>query len=578
MSRVKVEKEGINVKGIIVLTIMLLTLCSGVAPVYADMLVVSELSHAKVLYSNRNAAYLRSIIYFKNVNTSVYEPIAEAIRRFNPIQTYFLFPNNPHPDLNRLRAYNIPPLNIVEDPIVWFNPSLQRGVDVIVYNPLPETYHQYGDMFPVFFNMSLNDEERSIKIVVEIPDSELITFGNYLVFYPPFLGLKEYPNGTDEYFFDRRLFDAVLPAIREGLLAILRSMTTGYYLGCWSSEYFRFDMWTPSVVKLGNGTVLNNVTSISVDWWKYSPWEVRKIRTYEFKEPVSAIIFMRSDGSVQITIKNGESIIIPKGRAVRGIPNPDYPTGINWSNFTRATITLANSVEFFVEDGTLWTPVRDYLIWNNETVFLRNLEDAISKLDDALTFEWLKEPLENWKESYWNETIKLNNGTKINEKLSLQIFNKTDENYSFLGEYLMDDGTLYLTSNKWLKIVNSNGTTLTFNDNTKVSIKTLEAQRNIVFENGELIEIKTHRSLYLQSEIPWPYGDPEAFISIPSNAYDVKVKGDILTFKVQKVSTYAEVHTFNDWRLPAVAWGVIIIVSIGIIAGIKILRAKSRRF
>jgi hypothetical protein len=201
--------------------------------------------------------------------------------------------------------------------LMWYNPSPLRGVDVIVYHSLPGKGEIYcGDMFPVFFNISLSDAEHEMTIYVEIPDSKLIDFGgawigceDKLMWYPPFLGLKEYANGTDEYFFDRQAFDVALPAIREGILGILKSMTTPEDIGTYGGRSFRLDMWTPSAVILSNGTVLRNITYISLDWWRYPPWDIRSIKTYKFEKPQEATIYMNNDGSVTILLGNGQSII-----------------------------------------------------------------------------------------------------------------------------------------------------------------------------------------------------------------------------------------------------------------------------
>jgi hypothetical protein len=213
---------------------------------------------------------------------------------------------------------------------------------------------------------------------------------------------------------------------------------------------------------------------------------------------------MNNDGSVTILLGNGQSIIIPKGQALVNTPNPDQPSTVNWANFTRVTITVMTSSEkypligFYVEDGKLWTSVREYLIWNNEIDFLEELEEAIEKLGTALTFEWLKTPLEQWELSYWNETIKLPNGTT---------------------------------------------------------------------------EVKMHRSLYLRSTIPWPYGDPEAFILIPSQAQDIKIRGDMIIFKVQRTLGFPVIFsTSNYWIWIIVCTGAILVG--GLI--IKIKRSKYR--
>jgi hypothetical protein len=491
---------------------LLVILCFNVIPVYSDMQVLSEFSHTQVGREAR-AAYIRTIISLKNIDPSIYKPIADAIRRFNPIQTYYIYPNNPAPYLHRLELYNItPPMAPSRSALMWYNPSPLRGVDVIVYHSLPIKGEIYcGNMFSVFFNISLSDAEHAMTIYVEIPDSKPIDFGrawigceDKLMWYPPFLGLKEYANGTDEYFFDRQAFDVALPAVREGILGILKSMTTPEDIGTYEGGSFRLDMWTPSAVILSNGTVLRNITYIAIDWWRYPPWSTQRIKTYEFKKPQEAIIYMNNDGSVTILLGNGQSIIVPKGQALVNTPNPDEPSCVNWANFTRVTITEMTSSEkypligFYVEDGMLWTSVREYLIWNNEIDFLEELEEAIEKLGTALTFEWLKTPLEQWELSYWNETIKLPNGTT---------------------------------------------------------------------------EVKMHRSLYLHSTIPWPYGDPEAFILIPSQAQDIQIRGDMIIFKVQRtLGSPVIFSTSNYWIWIIVCTGAILVS--GLIIMIK--RSKYR--
>jgi hypothetical protein len=63
-------------------------LCLNRIPVYSDMQVLSEFSHTRV-EKETCTAYIRTVIRLKK--PSVYKPIADAIRRFNPIQTYYIY-------------------------------------------------------------------------------------------------------------------------------------------------------------------------------------------------------------------------------------------------------------------------------------------------------------------------------------------------------------------------------------------------------------------------------------------------------------------------------------------------------
>ncbi|MCD6485486.1 MAG: hypothetical protein J7L47_10305 [Candidatus Odinarchaeota archaeon] len=549
------------------------------------MIVDSTISHTRVRNGDINAAYITSVIELRNINRSAYEPIAEAVRRFHPILTYYLYPNNPVPYLNRLEIYNI---TKTDGPLVWFNPSIEKGVNVIIFHNLSNIGDIYcGDMFPIFFKMSLVDSDSLIRITVQIPDPELIELGkawigceDKLMWYPPFLKLIEYPNGTDIYEFNRTIFDFVLPNLKEGILAILRSMTTTHRM---STEAFRFDMWTPAAVILPNKTSLNGVKCIDVEWIRYPPYTWEHINMYDFSNKrIKVTIYTFKNRTSLIVLENGEKVVIPRGVAVDDIPNPDQPSVICWSNFTRATIvveTEENSpyLYFHVEDGKLWTSVCEYLIWNGEENFLRKLEDAINKLGEALNFEWLKTPLEQWQRSHWNETIKLENATKLEEKALLQVFNKTGETYTFFKNYTLNNATIYIRPNNWTEINTRNNTVLVFNDQTLVKIRTFETQRSIVIENGKIAEIKTHISLRLHCIIPWPYGDPEARLILPKNATDISIRGDLLTFKIQRLAEPVKNPLFQLPIQPSFLMPTIVILSTVAITYIFIRKRKSSK-
>lgn len=561
-------------------TIVLLLLISTmvVLPAYADMLVESTISHTKVTNADFNAAYVMSVITLKNVNETVYDPIAEVIRRFRPILTYFMYPNNPVPFLNRLRVYNLP--SKVDGPVVWFNPRFETGVNVIVKHNLSETGDIYaGDMFPIFFNMTLEDSERLMKITVEMPDSEIIQLGeawvgweDKLVWYPPFLKLMEYPNGTDIYTFNRELFDYVLPSLKEAVSAILKSMTSPTKI---YSDKFRFDYWTPASVILSNGTTIANVSSIHVAHDVYPPLTTMSELKSDIKPHQQVTVYTYGDRSSVLILENGTSLFIPPGVA-EDRPNPVQPSVVAWSNWTHATLEAhvergdtLYSISFRVEDGTLWTSVHDYLIWNEEVELLLELEDAIEKMGDALNFEWLKTPLEEWTTRYWNETTICSNGTEVKERTYLGVYNKTDDSYGHFKNYTVDDFTYEILEEKWTRIVCSNGTTFTFNNRTKVEMTTIQTQRHFIIEDGVLVEVKTHNSLYIQHVIPWAYGDPEAFIILPKEASMIKVEGDEMTFTVQR---------FMPTTPPPYEWTLIIIgiIVTGVIVVTFIIFRKSR--
>lgn len=103
---------------------------------------------------------------------------------------------------------------------------------------------------------------------------------------------------------------------------------------------------------------------------------------------------------------------------------------------------------------------------------------------------------------------------------------------------------------------------MTFNNRTKVEMTTMQTQRHFIIENGVLVEIKTHNSLYIQHVIPWAYGDPEAFIILPKGASMIKVDGDELTFTVQSFMPATPPYEWTSIIIGIIFTGVVVVTFI----------------